>query len=172
MMGGSAVILLLNKHDLFIQKLRQKRIKDVSAFSEYRGCDMSAIDGVQYFLRKFMSQLADRSSGRVQHFVTNLHDTELTSKTILRCKSAMEMNRVDRGREFDPPLSTSSLRMNIMSSSNTLDRISPTNTNTVRDYRDESDDNGPQESEREKDVEDEVYRHSRRHSDCDKFNKK
>lgn len=86
----SSVILLLNKIDLFEQKLRHKKIRDVSAFSEYRGADLSSSDAVNFFLQKFISQIKSDRAKNVHHFVTNLLNTEEASLITTKIKMIIE----------------------------------------------------------------------------------
>ena len=100
-MSKIAVILLLNNHDLFIKKIRLKRIQNVPTFANYRGGDHNAADGVNYILQKFRSQIIHSKKDDVQHIVTNVLDTESANKIILMCKGAIEMisNDEHKGRD-------------------------------------------------------------------------
>lgn len=117
---NSCVILLMNKIDLFTRKLRQKRIKDVAVFSDYRGVDMCTSDGVNYFLKKFKNQVKERT---LHHYVTNLLDTDSASQVIVKCKGVIE----SRNREIEgscgsdgdrprPPVSSGTLTLDIVPS--------------------------------------------------------
>lgn len=90
-MSKIAVILLLNKHDLFTKKIRVKRLKDVPIFANYRGGDHNATDGVNYILQKFKSQIINSKQDDIQHIVTNVLDTESANRIILMCKGSIEM---------------------------------------------------------------------------------
>lgn len=57
----SAMILFLNKKDLFQEKIKKKAISDSEAFSDYRGRPGNYEDGVNYFLKKFLK--TDKSGG-------------------------------------------------------------------------------------------------------------
>lgn len=80
----------MNKIDLFTLKLRQKRVRDVSSFSEYRGNEWSPSEAVNYFLQKHINKINSKEIATVSHFVTNFLDSESTSEVILGCKSIIE----------------------------------------------------------------------------------
>ena len=98
-MSKTAIILLLNKYDLFIKKIRSKRIKDVSEFAEYHGGDCNPSDAITYFLQKFTSKIINNEHGRVNHFVTNLLDTDSMGQLIVQCKGAIERTMTEGDRE-------------------------------------------------------------------------
>jgi hypothetical protein len=90
-----SIILLMNKLDLFGQKLRKKRIKDVPEFFKYKGIDSSTSDGVNYFMEKFIDQYKPNGlikDKRIHSFKTNLLDTEMTDDVILQCKYLCMLN--------------------------------------------------------------------------------
>jgi hypothetical protein len=68
-----SIILLMNKLDLFGQKLRKKRIKDVPEFFQYKPNGL----------------IKDK---RIHSFKTNLLDTEMTDDVILQCKYLCMLN--------------------------------------------------------------------------------
>lgn len=80
----------MNKIDLFTLKLRQRRVRDVPSFSEYRGNDSSPSEAVNYFLQKHINKINSKEIATVSHFVTNFLDSESTSEVILGCKSIIE----------------------------------------------------------------------------------
>ena len=89
-MDDSSVILLLNKIDLLEQKLRHKKIRDVSAFSDYRGAELSTADAVNFFLEKFTSQIKSDRAKEIHHFVTNLLNTDEASQITAKIKIIIE----------------------------------------------------------------------------------
>lgn len=120
--------------DLFERKLHRKRIKDVSAFSEYRGMDSSSADGVNYFLRKFVNQVNAIQLEKVHHFVANLLDTEISTQVIAKCKYAIESRNSSSysynenqvygdGDHSDIPLSPSNLNIGMAESCSNLRKL-------------------------------------------------
>jgi hypothetical protein len=110
--------------------LHRKRIKDVSAFSEYRGMDYSSADGVNFFLRKFVNQVKAIELEKVHHFVANLLDTEMSSQVIAKCKYAIESrNNCSEDQGYgesdinDSPLSPSNLNIGMSESCNKLRKL-------------------------------------------------
>ena len=80
----------MNKIDLFTLKLRQRRVRDVPSFSEYRGNESNPSQAVNYFLQKHTNKISSKEIATVSHFVTNFLDSESTSEVILGCKSIIE----------------------------------------------------------------------------------
>eukprot|EP01038_Epipyxis_sp_PR26KG_P015362 gene15362-20703_t len=53
---NSAIILFLNKCDLFQWKIERVNISSVPAFADYDGPDFSYDAGLDYFLKKFRAR--------------------------------------------------------------------------------------------------------------------
>lgn len=83
----SALILFLNKIDLF----REKVISDASPirahFPDYQGADRDVEAGQEFFARKFRNLVRDPDKDAYVHF-TNATDTNLLDKTM---KSVQDM---------------------------------------------------------------------------------
>ena len=82
--ANSAMILFLNKRDLFEDKIKKIPIKDVPYWDDYTG-DNSYEDGVNYFVEKFMS-LSKSSDREIYQHVTCATDTANVKVTLDACK--------------------------------------------------------------------------------------
>merc|ERR1719240_141708 len=81
----TAMILYLNKRDLFEKKIATKNIADVPAFDDYAGTPHSYEDGVQYFLEKFLQQNRQENKD-IYHHVTCATDSENIHVVFNACK--------------------------------------------------------------------------------------
>lgn len=70
----TAILLLLNKQDLFEEKIKFKSIKDIPAFSDYSDIDNGYDEGIQYFLEKFLAKNHQNSDRKIYHHVTTSTD--------------------------------------------------------------------------------------------------
>ena len=81
----SAIILFLNKRDLFETKVKQVNIADSEPFSDYSGPKSDYNGGVKYFLDKFMAK--NKSSERqIYHHTTCATDTSNVRIVFDSCK--------------------------------------------------------------------------------------
>lgn len=71
----TAMILFLNKRDLFAKKIVKKDISTVSEWSDYAGHPHDYDDGIKYFLQKFLQKNQQKSKNIYTH-VTCATDTE------------------------------------------------------------------------------------------------
>ena len=71
----SAIILFLNKRDLFEKKIRHKGISECIAFEDYRGPPNDYDAGVKYFVEKFKARNRKFKSREIYHHVTCATDT-------------------------------------------------------------------------------------------------
>lgn len=83
----SALILFLNKIDLFREKVSSGRSLIREHFPEYTGADTDVDEGQQFFARKFKNLVRDPEKEAYVHF-TNATDTNLLDKTM---KSVQDM---------------------------------------------------------------------------------
>jgi hypothetical protein len=131
-----SIILLMNKFDLFGRKIRHRRIKDLPEFCKYKGNDSSSTDGVNYFLKNFIEQYKPNGiikEKKINHFVTNLLDTEMTNEVILQCKDLIDNPDTILRKVESLPLKTSKV------SSKTSSEISlPRSTTVVQRVGDSS----------------------------------
>jgi len=93
----AAIVLVFNKVDVFERLLGRVRLRDVPAFSDYRGPDRGVNDSIKYLLALFMREIlpapvlrGGRECSRVHHFVTNALDTETVMTTLLRVRDVVE----------------------------------------------------------------------------------
>lgn len=71
----SAIILFLNKRDLFEQKIKKKDIASCPAFKDFRGPAKDYDAGVKYFVDKFKARNKKFKSREIYHHVTCATDT-------------------------------------------------------------------------------------------------
>ena len=71
----SAIILFLNKRDLFEQKIKSKPISDYKPFADYDGPPHDYNAGVNYFVKKFKEKNKIFASRQIYHHVTCATDT-------------------------------------------------------------------------------------------------
>ena len=71
----TAMILFLNKRDLFARKILKSNISDVPEWSDYQGRSCSYDDGVSYFVQKFLEKNQHKNKDIYTH-VTCATDTE------------------------------------------------------------------------------------------------
>ena len=71
----SAIILFLNKRDLFEQKITKKNIADYEPFKDYRGPPGDYEAGVNYFVEKFKAKNKKFASRPIYHHITCATDT-------------------------------------------------------------------------------------------------
>ena len=71
----SAIILFLNKRDLFEQKIKKKPIASCPEFKDYKGPANDYDAGVKYFVNKFMARNKKYKAREVYHHVTCATDT-------------------------------------------------------------------------------------------------
>ena len=71
----TAMILFLNKRDLFEKKITKRGIQDVTDWRDYHGKANSYDDGVSYFLQKFLEKNHKKNKDIYPH-VTCATDTE------------------------------------------------------------------------------------------------
>lgn len=82
----SSMILYLNKRDLFAEKIKVKRIRDVPAFSDFEGKDNDYDAGVQYFVDKFMAKNKSGADRQIYFHVTCATDTGNVRTVFNACK--------------------------------------------------------------------------------------
>ena len=82
---STAMILFLNKRDLFEKKIATKNIADVPPFNDYGLTPYSYDDGVKYFLNKFL-QLNRQKDKDIYHHVTCATDTKNIEVVFNACK--------------------------------------------------------------------------------------
>lgn len=83
----SALILFLNKIDLFREKIASGRSPIREHFPDYAGGDTDVEEGQHFFARKFKNLVRDPDKDAYVHF-TNATDTNLLDKTM---KSVQDM---------------------------------------------------------------------------------
>ncbi|EME49409.1 G protein alpha-like subunit [Dothistroma septosporum NZE10] len=83
----SALILFLNKIDLFNEKVETGAARIVDHFPDYMGSERDTEAGAQFFARKFRNLVRDPDKDAYVHF-TNATDTNLLDKTM---KSVQDM---------------------------------------------------------------------------------
>jgi len=83
----SALILFLNKIDLFREKVLSGKSPIREHFPDYTGADKDIDAGQDFFARKFKNLVRDPSKEAYVHF-TNATDTNLLDKTM---KSVQDM---------------------------------------------------------------------------------
>lgn len=81
----TAMILFLNKNDLFQEKIRRVHIASVSHFADYAGTPHSYDEGIQYFLTKFVA-LNKNTEKDIFHHVTCATDTTNIQFVFNACK--------------------------------------------------------------------------------------
>lgn len=77
----SALILFLNKIDLFKDKILSGKSPIRDHFPDYTGADKDVEAGQQFFARKFQNLVRDPDKEAYVHF-TNATDTSLLDKTM------------------------------------------------------------------------------------------
>lgn len=83
----SALILFLNKIDLFKEKVESGRAPIAEHFPDYTGAPTDVVAGQEFFARKFKNLVRDPEKDAYIHF-TNATDTNLLDKTM---KSVQDM---------------------------------------------------------------------------------
>jgi guanine nucleotide-binding protein G(i) subunit alpha len=97
----SAMILFLNKRDLFEEKIKVKKITDYPIYSDYSGPDHDYDAGVAYFVKKFMSKNKSGASRKIYHHVTCATDTSNVKIVFDSCKDIiLRENLKSTGLEF------------------------------------------------------------------------
>jgi GTPase SAR1 family protein len=81
----SSMLLFLNKKDLFMEKIKDKRISDTPAFKGYSGRDGDYEAGVQYFVDQFLAKNTNRNR-HIYHHVTCATDTKNVQVVFDACK--------------------------------------------------------------------------------------
>lgn len=71
----TAMILFLNKKDLFAQKISKKHIAEVKEWRDFKGKEKNYNDGIAYFLSKFLEKKQQKTKDIYTH-VTCATDTE------------------------------------------------------------------------------------------------
>mmetsp|Transcript_9346 Transcript_9346/g.28602 ORF Transcript_9346/g.28602 Transcript_9346/m.28602 type:complete len:356 (-) Transcript_9346:382-1449(-) len=71
----TAMILFLNKRDLFARKIMKSNIADVPEWGDYQGRNHSYDDGLSYFLQKFLEKNQHKTKDIYTH-ITCATDTE------------------------------------------------------------------------------------------------
>jgi hypothetical protein len=82
----SAMILFLNKRDLFEEKIKTKHIRDTPSFSDFAGKDGDYDAGVQYFVDKFLSKNKSGADRQIYYHVTCATDTKNVHVVFNSCK--------------------------------------------------------------------------------------
>jgi len=82
---NTAMILYLNKRDLFEKKIKIKNIADVADFEDYAGKPNDFDAGVQYFLDKFLAQNHQKNKD-IYHHVTCATDSDNVRVVFNACK--------------------------------------------------------------------------------------
>ena len=77
----SALILFLNKMDLFTEKVQSGRAPIQDYFPDFVGNDRDVMAGQDFFLKKFKNLVRDPGKEAYVHF-TNATDTNLLDKTM------------------------------------------------------------------------------------------
>lgn len=72
---NSAIILFLNKKDLFEKKIKKSNIRDAAPFTDFNGKDGDYQDGVDYFVKKFSDLNTTYADRPIYHHVTCATDT-------------------------------------------------------------------------------------------------
>mmetsp|Transcript_16000 Transcript_16000/g.60966 ORF Transcript_16000/g.60966 Transcript_16000/m.60966 type:complete len:356 (-) Transcript_16000:3536-4603(-) len=80
----TAMILFLNKRDLFAEKVPRKAINTVEHFADFEGNPNDYDDGVDYFKRKFMA--CNKKSRELYVHVTCATDTDNVEVVIKACQ--------------------------------------------------------------------------------------
>lgn len=120
---NAPIILLMNKYDLFAKKLSHRRIKDVPEFCKYKGIDSSTTDGVNFFRKSFIGRFKPNGINKgkkINYFVTNLLDTEMTNEVILECKDLIENSEINLRNVEALPVRNSKLSSGSSRSSNEI----------------------------------------------------
>jgi GTPase SAR1 family protein len=96
----SALILFMNKKDLFLDKIKVKKIADQEPFSDFTGG--SSFDaGISYFLKKFLA-LNKSSSRKIYHHVTCATDTSSVKIVLNSCNEIIVTENLKKsGLVFD-----------------------------------------------------------------------
>ena len=82
----SAMILFLNKKDLFAEKIKKVSITDSEAFKDYKGRPGHYEDGVNYFLNKFLAKDKSGAERKIYSHVTCATDTSNVRVVFGACK--------------------------------------------------------------------------------------
>ena len=91
---NAALILFLNKVDLFRDKVQRVNIKDVPQFSDYSGPAEDAEAGIEYFRSKFLAR--NTSHHEVFHHVTCATDTSSVRVVFNAVKSVIIRTALER----------------------------------------------------------------------------
>ena len=83
----SALIIFLNKMDIFREKIQSGKAPIRDVFPDYTGDDKDVAAGQEFFARKFKNLVRDPGKEAYVHF-TNATDTTLLDKTM---KSVQDM---------------------------------------------------------------------------------
>jgi GTPase SAR1 family protein len=92
----SAIILFLNKSDLFREKIKTQNIRDVVEFSDFSGPDNDYQAGLDYFRSKFLAYGAERGV-KVYSHVTCATDTETVRVVFNACKEVIVKRALSDG---------------------------------------------------------------------------
>ncbi|OQR87219.1 G-protein alpha subunit 1 [Achlya hypogyna] len=96
--GNSAMILFLNKKDLFEEKIKKIDIKSVEVFKDFQGGLGDFEKGVTYFLSKFL-EMNRQPEKEIYHHVTCATDSQNVQVVFNACKDIILKQNI-RGSGF------------------------------------------------------------------------
>ena len=88
----AAIIIFLNKSDLYAQKIKKINIADIPEFSDYPGKPFNYEAGIEYFLAKFLARNAVHDE--IYHHVTCATDTSSVRFVFNACKDVITENHL------------------------------------------------------------------------------
>lgn len=92
----AAIILFLNKIDLFREKVKRVHIADTPCFSDYTGPKQDIDQGVQYFVNKFLQR--NTAHEKIYWHLTCATDTNSIQVVFGACKEIVITNALkDQG---------------------------------------------------------------------------
>jgi hypothetical protein len=96
--SNSAIILFLNKKDLFEEKIKRVDIKSVEVFKDFNGGIGDYDKGVKYFLSKFLA-VRQQKEKEIYHHVTCATDSKNVQVVFNACKDIILKQNI-RGSGF------------------------------------------------------------------------
>ena len=88
----AAIIIFLNKSDLYAQKIKKINIADIPDFSDYAGKPYNYESGIEYFVQKFLARNAIHDE--IYHHVTCATDTSSVRFVFNACKDVITENHL------------------------------------------------------------------------------
>jgi len=88
----AAIIIFLNKSDLYAQKIKKINLADIPEFSDYSGKPNNYEAGIEYFLGKFLARNAVHDE--IYHHVTCATDTSSIRFVFNACKDVITENHL------------------------------------------------------------------------------